>query len=249
MKKILLILFAVGATALAHEPNPKLPEEFEHVQSQKSREVAGPILSKLLLKGPSAEGYAQLASVFFDDSQPLPARFFYEMAIGLDSENKAYQESYQKVVDQVAYLDQRFLHFVNLSQKEDKVTHFASMATIKFHMGFRAEGLQVLRDAIRVHGEDQRIFPLIGTFKHQIMADRQTVQLLNSDLDQAILRGEVEKAAGIAGQMFFVTGGHPEMLSIIKRVNTIPGAKVHDESLAILEVLTQQHPQAVAKEG
>ena len=90
---------------------------------------------------------------------------------------------------------------------------------------------------------------MIGTFKQQILADRQTVQLLNSDLDQAIARGEAEKAAGLAGQMFFVTGGHPEMLSVIKRVETIPGAKVNGEALAILEVLTQQHPQAVAKEG
>lgn len=249
MKVFLLLLMTACFGVVAHEPKPKLPENFEHVQSQKAREVAGPLFAQLLLEGPTAERYAKLASVFYEDSQPLPARFFYEMALGLDSENKTIQTDYQVVLDQLKHLDGRFLHFSQLSQKEDQITHFGSMATIKFHMGYRAEGLAILRDAVRVHGEDPRIFPLIGTFKQQIMADRHTVQMLNQDLDFAVKRGEAMKAAGLAGQMFFVTGGHPEMFSVVKRIGTIEGAQLNGETLAILEVLTQQHPQAAPKEG
>lgn len=239
----------MSAFVVAHEPAAKATQSVEHSQSESARTEAGPVLADLLLKGPNAERYGKLAQMFFDDTQPLPARFFYEMALSLDGDNESLQKNYQTVVEYLSHLDQRFMYFSEQSQKGEELTHFGSMAAIKFHMGYRAEGLDILRNAIRAHGEDQRIFPLIGSFKQQIMVDRQTVQKLNVALDEAIAAKEVTKAADLAGQMFFVTGGHPEMLDVVKRVQTLDGGKLNSETIAILEQLTLAHPQAVGKKG
>lgn len=244
-----VLLLIMSAFVIAHEPAAKATQSAEHSQSENARTEAGPVMADLLLKGPNAERYSKLAQMFFDDTQPLPARFFYEMALSLDGENEALQKSYQGVVEYLSHLDQRFMYFSEQSQKGEEVTHFGSMAAIKFHMGYRAEGLDILRDAIRAHGEDQRIFPLIGSFKQQILVDRETVQKLNVELDQALAEKAVTKAADLAGQMFFVTGGHPEMLDVVKRIETLEGAKLNTETMAILEQLTLAHPQAVGKEG
>lgn len=249
LKKILVLLMMLGALVIAHEPAANPAQNLEHAQAENARIEAGPILADMLLKGPNAERYGKLAQIFFDDTQPLPARFFYEMALSLDGDNEALQKNYQGVVEYLRNLDQRFLYFSEQSQKGEELTHFGSMAAIKFHMGYRAEGLDILRDAIRTHGEDQRIFPLIGSFKQQIMVDRQTVQKLNGELEEALAHKEVAKAADLAGQMFFVTGGHPEMLEVVKRIQTLEGAKLNSETMAILEQLTLAHPQAVGKKG
>ncbi|CAM2066605.1 hypothetical protein SCOR_14600 [Sulfidibacter corallicola] len=213
----------------------------DYMMAAQAREAAGEIYFKLMKEGPAAEQYAALAEIFFDDSQPLPARFYYELAVAKDPENKALQEGLKKIEDRLTYLDQRFKHFTERSKNEKKPNAYGSMAAIKFHMGYRREGVEILQTAINNFGEDPRIAPLIRTFQTQVANDRAIILALNEGVQKSIENGDVDAALKLVGQMIFVSSGHPDIMAVVQSVEKTKPQSIHPETLALIEEFSKQH--------
>jgi len=205
--------------------------------------LAGFHYSKLLLEGPSAEHYAELGRLFFEESYPKHARFYFELAAAIDPDNEDLKEDWKKAQDRISYLEDRFHTFSEKAAMENDPTYFGRLAAIRFHLGERREGIRILKNALQTTNRDPRLMPLVGTFQKQLQLEGQATQALYTEFKKAKEEKKLDRALNILGQINFVSLGHTQVVDVLNEAEEAFPGKINQESALLLMEFSRQFNQ------
>lgn len=205
--------------------------------------LAGFHYSKLLLEGPSSSHYTELGRLFFEESYPKHASFYFELASAMDPENQDLKDEWQKAQDRINYLEERFHMFSEKAGTENDPTYYGRLAAIRFHMGDRREGIRILKNALRDYNRDSRLLPLVGAFQKQLQVEGQAAQALYGEFKKAKEQKNLERATNLLGQISFLSLGHTQVVSLLNEADEAFPGKINQESALLLMEFSRQFNQ------
>ena len=245
---MLFIIFVTapiaGFPAWAAQAPPEETAPFDAVKdrAEKFWTKAGELYRQILEQGPTGNAYAELAKLFFEDDKPIQARFYYELALSLNPENKEFKDQWKKVEKRIALLEKRFQEFNDIANTKNDITGFGSMAAIKFHQGYYREAFQIVQTAVDQYGDDPRIAPLRGSFNQEIQLLAQSVDVLYKQFQKMVDEGNNSKALESFGQMIFISLGNPQVFDLLKSIKESHPEAIQEESFLLLEEFTKLYP-------
>lgn len=235
--------FCFGQAKAVNPPNGSGNFLAEEEVSNPNWPAAGFHYSKLLLDGPSAAHYQALGELFFSESYPKHASFYFELASTLDPQNEEVKAAWQKAQDRINYLEERFFEFSEKAGVDNDPTYFGRIAAIRFHLGDRREGIRILKDALGTFNRDGRLMPLVGTFQKQMQTEGYAVQGLYSQFQKALEAKDVKKATNLLGQISFISLGHTQILDLLEMTEKAFPKKLNEESAVLLTEFSRQFNQ------
>lgn len=225
------------------------PGELEDGFKSKNWAIAGTYYSKLLQEGPSSKLYMDLGKLFMEESYPKHANFYFELAVSLDAQNAEVKEALRSSADRIAYLERRFHEFSEKAGKENDPTYYGRLSAIRFYMGDRREGLEILRSALQNYDNDARLLPLAGVFQKQLQFEGTSVKSMYQDFQTALEEQNVDLALNILGQINFLSIGHKQVVTLMEMAQKAFPGKINVESALLLTEFVKQFNQVDNAEG
>jgi tetratricopeptide (TPR) repeat protein len=195
---------------------------------------------KLLQKGPSLAAYVALGDLYMDEGFAHHAKFYYELAMSQQGDQAKAQEKLEKATERIDFLQQRFEMFQSKAVNEKDITGYGSMAAIRFHLGFHNEGMLILRQAVDMYGNDQRVYPLIDTFNQQLQNQYGALNVLHQEFKSSLVRDDKDRAIHLFGQIAFGSLGHPDSFAMLKEIKNVYPDVLNEESFQLYSEFVNQ---------
>lgn len=196
--------------------------------------------TKLLKDGPGVETYVGLGDIYMDEGFIHHAKFYYDLAIAQDADNESVQKKLAAAIERINFLQDRFDMFQKRAMDNKDITGYGSMAAIRFHLGFHQEGMSILKQAIDAYGMDQRVYPLINTFKQQVDSNLGALNVLHQEFKASLVNDDKDKALNLFGQVAFGSLGHPESFAMLKEIKNVYPEMLNEESFQLYNEFVDQ---------
>lgn len=196
--------------------------------------------AKLLQKGPSVGAYLALGDLYMEEGFTHHAKFYYELATTQDADNEKLQTKVQAATERITFLQDRFDMFQKRAVDNKDVTGYGSMAAIRFHLGFHQEGMFILKQAIDAYGMDQRVSPLVNTFKQQLDSQYSALNVLHQEFKASLVNDNKERAINLFGQVAFGSLGHPDSFVMLKEIKNVFPELLNEESFQLYNEFVNQ---------
>lgn len=209
---------------------------------------AGFHYSKLFTEGPSSNHYKKLGDLFFQESYPKHAIFYYELAASLDPDNSELKDAWKKAQDRLAYLEKRFHDFSQKAAEDSDPSYYGRISAIRFHLGDRRESLKILNNALQTFNNDRRLSPLVGAFQKQLQYETFAAQALVEEFQKALDEKKLDQAMNYLGQINFLSLGHIQVIRLLEMAEKTFPKGINEESALLLTEFSRQFNQIDLKD-